>query len=568
MGFRQAVLLGFVLLLSGGKLCAATQNWFNSSTNETLNQSPQEPEVTASLQLQPRAPQTADHQSNRTEHSDLVRSPVSYRLKSYQLRNPAVGKQKPARPLVEETSQNRQNSEATKLNSEPLEAREPVQKLLIQGPDLNPPVKQKSKVLVKSEQRVPVPALSVAARCGEGEVTVEVKQNFLGNGQLIRPSDLTLGGCAALDTADHILQFQTELQGCGSMLTMTEDALIYSFSLMYSPTPIGNTVILKTNPAEVVIECHYRRRHYVSSNAVRPTWKPFASDMLAEQQLHFSLRLMTEDWQSQRPSSVYFPSDVMHIEAAVLQGHHVPLRVYVDSCVATVDSDPNSQPRYPFISNHGCLSDAKLTGAKSYFMQRSREDKLHLQLKAFRFHQDHRNSLYITCQLKATTASVPVDSQHKACSFLTEANRWVASGGDNNVCSCCETSCSEQRRKRSLAADADLQWEGTAALGPILLEENILEGELQELHAEAASRLQAHEVTRVASYSSSSIALLGGVGAALAVVLLVFMGAVICSRLHKPTGHAVWLTAALVYCRSDADPLPSPTHQRLIKSHT
>lgn len=31
----------------------------------------------------------------------------------------------------------------------------------------------------------------------------------------------------------------------------------------------------------------------MSSNAVRPTWKPFASSMLAEQQLHFSLRLMT-----------------------------------------------------------------------------------------------------------------------------------------------------------------------------------------------------------------------------------------------------------------------------------
>ena len=43
----------------------------------------------------------------------------------------------------------------------------------------------------------------------------------------------------------------------------------------------------------------------------------------------------------------------MRIEAAVLQGHHAPLRVYVDSCVATVDPDPDSQPRYPFISNHG-----------------------------------------------------------------------------------------------------------------------------------------------------------------------------------------------------------------------
>lgn len=40
-----------------------------------------------------------------------------------------------------------------------------------------------------------------------------------------------------------------------------------------------------------------------------------------------------------------------------------------------------------------CFSDAKLTGAKSYFMPRSQEDKLHFQLKAFRFYQDDRNSV-------------------------------------------------------------------------------------------------------------------------------------------------------------------------------
>lgn len=50
---------------------------------------------------------------------------------------------------------------------------------------------------------------------------------------------------------------------------------------------------------------------------------------------------------------MYFLSDVMHIEAAVLQGHHVPLRVYVDSCVATAGPDPGSQPAFTFINNHG-----------------------------------------------------------------------------------------------------------------------------------------------------------------------------------------------------------------------
>lgn len=144
---------------------------------------------------------------------------------------------------------------------------------------------------------------------------------------------------------------------------------------------------------------------------------------------------------------------MIHIEAAVLRGYHIPLRIYVDSCVTTVTPNPDSQPRYSFIDNHGwdklsrlwrelkcnvntetvlfvqksqlviiteywsysriqerllsceepewlfmnmdvlfchirCLSDSKRMGAKSLFLQRSQEDKLQFQLKAFRLHQD------------------------------------------------------------------------------------------------------------------------------------------------------------------------------------
>uniref|UniRef100_A0A3Q3QNI2 Zona pellucida sperm-binding protein 3 n=1 Tax=Monopterus albus TaxID=43700 RepID=A0A3Q3QNI2_MONAL len=529
-------LLGVVLLFLCGNLCAATQTWFNLGSNEVLNQIPHE-QMTTSFQLLG-SPQTAGDQSNRTKQQDLVRSPVSVQLRSNQLRSPTANNQKALQQM--QTIQSLMSLEARKLTSEQHESEEavhaellklPVPRSKIQGLDLDSRVKQESKVLVKFEQRVPVAADSVAAHCGEGEVTIKVKQNFLGNGQLIQPGDLTLGGCAALNTTDHILHFQTKLESCGSM---TEEALIYTFSLMYLPTPIGNTFILKTNPAEVLIECHYQRRQYVSSHAMRPTWKLFTSNMLSEQQLHFSLHLMTEDWHSQRHSNVYSLSDMIHIEASVLQGHHVPLRVYVDSCVATVNPNPDSQPRYPFINNHGCLTDAKLTGAKSYFMERTQEDKLYFQLKAFRFHRDPRNSLYITCHLKATTISTPISPQHKACSYLTEINRWVASGGDNKVCGCCDTSCSEERRKRSLATDAGLppaqQWEGMAALGPILLEGSVLQAELSELPQEPVSLLQ------IQATSYPSTALLCGVVAALAVVLLVFM-CTICSRRSKRVGY-------------------------------
>ncbi|KAM6893928.1 zona pellucida sperm-binding protein 3-like, partial [Xenentodon cancila] len=475
MGFRVAVFL-WVFLLFGGSLCSATQNRSTFSTDDSLYQIRQG-QVTEVLE------QTTG-QSNSTAVKPLARSPTTVRLRTFQLRDPAA-KEKPVQSEKEQmqTSESPQGVQARHLTPELQGTRQTAQemlKLVDQGQDLNLPVKKESKVLVRFEQRVAVPAESVSVHCGEEKITIAVRQNFLGNGQLIHPSDLTLGGCAAAEVVDHHLLFQTELHSCNSAAMMTEDTLIYTFSLMYSPKPIGSTSVLKTNSAEVAVQCHYQRKHHVSSDAMRPAWKTFASDIQANQQLHFSLRLMTEDWQSQRPSNVYFLSDVMHIEASVLQGHHIPLRVFVDSCVATVNPDPSSKPRYPFITNYGCLTDAKLTGTQSYFMQRSQEDKLHFQLKTFKFHGDDRNSLYITCHLKATMIDVPIASQNKACSFLTEAGRWVASGGDNNVCSCCETSCIGQRQRRSPAAHAAVQWEGTTVLGPILVQDDTLQGELTE----------------------------------------------------------------------------------------
>ncbi|MEQ2290095.1 hypothetical protein AMECASPLE_000011 [Ameca splendens] len=382
MGFRVAVFLR--LFLSGGKFCFAAQNWLTPATNETLNNQTPREQVTTSLQ----------------QPSHL--SPVTFRLKTYQLINPAASPDKQNQPQSDEEqmqmSQNLQGAE-TRVPSEHPGQRKTVQAeevLLVQGLKRNlsssDAGRKESKVVAKSKRPVCAPAESLSVRCGEEKVTVAVKKDFLGNGQLIHPDDLSLGGCMAVDAVDHILLFESELQGCGSTVALTEVALIYTYSLTYSPTPIGNGSILKTNPAEVAIQSHFQRRHYVSSNAVRPLWKTFAFEMQAKRQLHFSLRLMAEDWQSHRPSNEHFVRDMIHIEAAVLQGHHVPLRVFVDSCVVTVNPDPTSHPRYPFINNHGCLTDAKLTGAQSYFLPRSQEDKLHFQLKAFKFKQDDRNS--------------------------------------------------------------------------------------------------------------------------------------------------------------------------------
>ncbi|KAK6311065.1 hypothetical protein J4Q44_G00191200 [Coregonus suidteri] len=312
----------------------------------------------------------------------------------------------------------------------------------------------------------PVAANRVAAWCGESVVRVEVKQDLLG--RLIQPERITLGGCAATeeDADAHVLTFESELHGCGSELTMTEDVLIYTFTLVHEPKPLANTSIVKTSAAMVDIECHYLRNHDVSSNALKPTWIPYTSNMVAEELLYFSLRLMTADWQFERPSNHYYLGDVINMEASVMPYHHVPLRVFVDCCVATLAPDVNTVPRYSFIENHGCLVDAKLTGSSSQFLSRSKDDKIQFQLESFRFQpRNDSQQLYITCHLKATAASSPIDAENKACSFT---DGWKAAGGDDQVCGCCDSSCAVSKAN-DLDSDSDFQWEGDATLGPVIV---------------------------------------------------------------------------------------------------
>uniref|UniRef100_A0A8C2C4I7 Zona pellucida sperm-binding protein 3 n=1 Tax=Cyprinus carpio TaxID=7962 RepID=A0A8C2C4I7_CYPCA len=314
----------------------------------------------------------------------------------------------------------------------------------IRGPDLYPDVKDEVVMEPEFEPKVPVSANTVEVQCGEVSVKVQVKQDFLGNNQFINPSDLTLGGCPSVGFDDHarIVAFESELQGCGSTLTMTEDSLVYSFVLVYTPSPVPNTPIVKTNEAMVALHCIYPRKHNVSSNVLHPTWIPYVAAKAGEEQLHFSLKLMTDDWRYERPSNAYFLGDFINLEASVVRANHVPLRVFVESCAATLGPSGEAATMYTFIENSGCMMDAKLTNSRSRFMSRIQDDKLQFQIEAFQFKQDFLGMIYITCHLKATTTSSPTDMTIQHLMFVC----------DDQVCGCCETSCT-MRKGRSLDTD-------------------------------------------------------------------------------------------------------------------
>ncbi|XP_051237776.1 zona pellucida sperm-binding protein 3-like [Dicentrarchus labrax] len=319
--------------------------------------------------------------------------------------------------------------------------------------------------------KVPTAADSVSVVCGESSVRVEAKKDLLGIGKPVQTADVTLGGCPATaeDPEAQALVFESELHGCGSQLLMSEDSFIYAFTLLYTPSPLGDSQIVRTRDVTVNIECHYPRKHDVSSRQLVPTWTPFSATKASEESLYFSFRLMTDDWQFSRPSAQFLLGDVMKFEVSVKQFYHIPLRVMVDSCVATTVPNVDTVPRYTFLGNNGCLFDSQLTDSNSQFLPRSQDDRLQFEVEAFRFQQDHSGMIYITCHLRATAAPAAVDATSKACSF---SNGWREASGSHEVCTCCDTDCGTGSQSHLTGTGA--QWEQEMAVGPIIVKDRPL----------------------------------------------------------------------------------------------
>ncbi|XP_073328172.1 zona pellucida sperm-binding protein 3-like [Pagrus major] len=389
---------------------------------------------------------------------------------------PAPSPREPPKQLPQEPQQTKQTFE---------------QPLTWKYPELPQP---ETPPVVPFELRHPVPAATVAVSCREKEAYIEVKKDMFGIGQFINPADLTVGGCGVVaeDTGTQVLIFIAELHQCGSTLAMTENSLIYTFTLHYNPQPLGGAPVVRTSSAAVIVECHYQRKHNVSSLPLDPLWIPFATIKVAEEFLYFTLKLMTDDWQYERPSYQYFLGDIINIEATVKQFHHVNLRVFVERCVATLSPDYASNPNYAFIDNYGCLVDARLTGSDSKFMARSADNKLQFQLEAFRFQGAESGLLYITCHLKATSTAYSIDSEHRACSYI---NGWKEASGADGACGSCDsgsgsgsgggsgiwtggaTSPANPGRKNrdvSQVQEQNIEWEGDVTLGPIPIMEKMV----------------------------------------------------------------------------------------------
>ncbi|MBN3318579.1 ZP3 protein, partial [Atractosteus spatula] len=347
----------------------------------------------------------------------------------------------------------------------------------------------RASLFLRGEGRAGAASKTVTVQCHEASVDITVSADLYGIGTPVRAEDLRLGppsaggscGAAASGSGDSFL-ISANLSDCGTALSLVGELLIYSNRLFYTPAPSPDGII-RMNGAVIPIECRYSRRYNVSSNALKPTWVPFTSTKSAEDVLDFTLTLMNDDWSSRRSSNVFHLGDVLNIEASVTQANHQPLRLFVDSCVATLIPDQTSTPSYSFIENYGCLTDARVTGSNSRFMPRSVDTKLQMKLDAFRFHQDPRSSIYITCHLKVAAVS-QVDMKNKACFYTggSVSPRWKSADGSDQVCGCCDSSCGNGFRSRAFlrwkrgvsSSKIRSEWEGDSVLGPLSIMDGMM----------------------------------------------------------------------------------------------
>ncbi|KAF3846454.1 hypothetical protein F7725_003532 [Dissostichus mawsoni] len=285
---------------------------------------------------------------------------------------------------------------------------------------------------------------TIRVTCHPDSLEIVIKADMFAVGAPVDSDEIRLGVetnnqyCRAAASSADEYSISVGLVECGTRHWVTEDSLIYTNLLIYSPeaSPYG---VVRMDEAVIPIECHYERslslfvfKAHVEVQCVQffthAYLDPFVSTQAAWEMCSL-MRIMTSDWQYKRSSNVFHLGEPISIEASVRIGHHMGLRVFVSSCVATLSPDMNSSPRHAFIENG------------SQFLARTQDDKLHMSIDAFRFYNEDRGEvrlyyialnmiLYITCHLHA----VPINDT------VATNKAWRSADGNDYLCGQCKRS--------------------------------------------------------------------------------------------------------------------------------
>ncbi|KAL6464131.1 hypothetical protein MHYP_G00285220 [Metynnis hypsauchen] len=297
-------------------------------------------------------------------------------------------------------------------------------------------------------------------------MVVSVRAQALGSGAGVRAEELRLGSgnperCGSTMRRETELELRAELHECGSTLRVEGDSVVYENVLFYSPA-LNSFGIARSAAARIPIQCRYQRTHFVSTNQeLKPAGQPGSAPQL------FSLQLMSDDWVSERFSTVFRLGDVLKLRASMLSAEHSPLKLYVDSCVLTQELDTEHAPSSPLVHNHGCTVDHRSGGPTVCFFPRMKDHTLQLQMDAHELYRYSQSSIYVTCLLKAAEDQ---SSVNKVCSY--SGDRWLSVDGNHAVCQCCHSVCEDRRPSQvSKGVAAAAESSAVVTVGPVVIQQ-------------------------------------------------------------------------------------------------
>ncbi|XP_074438603.1 zona pellucida sperm-binding protein 3-like [Larus michahellis] len=300
----------------------------------------------------------------------------------------------------------------------------------------------------------------VSVTCGHAWLAVAVPAGLLGS--RVAAGELTLGsGCGVTVVDGDGYRLEHPLRGCGTTLELLRDSIRYSNVLHYRPSAGGP--VARARPFSLPVDCYYPRTGSVSSMAIQPTWVPFSFTVAHRRRLRFALDVYDSSWSSRLLQPSYSLGELINIQASVSADPPLPLRLFVDRCVATPSTAAAAGLRHEVIADNGCLLDGQL--GRSRFLPQRGDGFLRFQLDTFLFPNASGSQIDLRCHLKAV-AEGAASTAGKACSYDRLAAAWWSPNGDD--CSCCGSpaGCGGLRRRR-LAGGEGLLGEASVRLGPL-----------------------------------------------------------------------------------------------------
>ncbi|KAM3826120.1 zona pellucida sperm-binding protein 3-like [Vipera latastei] len=297
-------------------------------------------------------------------------------------------------------------------------------------------------VLLEATAAQRVPANAIIYECNRTSIHMAVKMDLWATGLRLDPKFLYLGSCHTSHVNDALgfFHFQYSFQECRFARLTSGIMVEYTTQLVYRPISSHHS------PFTERINCttyETQRRTAVGVTGSGP--------LSASSGLMFRGTFMNEDFSAPSDLSVFLLGAQIHIEFAVQEFFHQPLRVFADECMAADAAEPGSSSRnHTIIANHGCLLDSKV--ANSRFLPRPAPDVLRLSLQAFEF-VGMNTEIYLHCQVLVWEPAALTDPRRKACSFNRDTNSWEALDGTASaVCRCCDSVCGSagSRQKREV----------------------------------------------------------------------------------------------------------------------